>query len=205
MNSRVKLYGRASFLRVAAPERFQGKGDPRYSGNIIFPPKGEDHKKTLSAMRAAAADQWGEAKADAAVKALLKANKVALVDGDTKPDLAGYPGNMIVQAHAKPTSPPTLVASENGVNVALDRETQTKIYSGCYVYGIIDFWAQDNQWGKRINATLCGLQFVKDGEPFSGGRPAGTDDFEVVDEEPGMPGFDDDDGGEDQPEDDLDF
>lgn len=177
---RVKLFGRTSFLRIAKPEKFQGTGEPRFSGNLILESNGPDHKKALAAMRAAAAEKWGEDKAEAAMKSLIKAQKTALVDGDTKPDLDGYAGNVVVQAHAKANEPPTLVATENGINIALDRETQNRIYSGCYVNAIIEFWAQDNQWGKRINAQLCGLQFVKDGEAFSGGRPAGTDDFDVV-------------------------
>lgn len=192
MKTRIKIQGRASFLRVAKPERFQGTGEPRYSANIIIPTDGEAHKAVLAAMKAAAAEKWGEGKAEKAVASLIKQNKVALVDGDTKGDLAGYEGNMVVQAHAKANEPPTLVASENGMNVTLDRETQTRIYSGCYVNAIVSFWAQDNQWGKRINASLAGLQFVKDGEPFSGGRPAATDDFDVIEDEAAEPALEDD-------------
>lgn len=190
MKTRIKIAGRASFLRVNKPERFQGTGEPRYSANIIIPKDSPAHKACLEAMRAAAAEKWGENKADAAVSSLIKQNKVALVDGDTK-DLDGYEGNMVVQAHAKLAEPPTLVASENGVNVALDRETQTRIYSGCYVNAIVSFWAQDNQWGKRVNAQLAGLQFVRDGEPFSSARPASADDFEVIEDEE-APAFEDD-------------
>jgi len=47
-------------------------------------------------------------------------------------------------------------------------------------------WAQDNQFGKRVNAELLGVQFVRDGEPFGGGKPATPEDFEDLgaDEEP---------------------
>jgi hypothetical protein len=31
---------------------------------------------------------------------------------------------------------------------------------------VISLWAQDNSWGKRINATLLGAQFHSDGEAF---------------------------------------
>ena len=34
---------------------------------------------------------------------------------------------------------------------------------------VIDVWAQNNQYGKRINAQLDGVQFVRDGEPFGEG------------------------------------
>lgn len=182
MTKRVIIQGRAAFLRVDKPERFQGTGDPRYSGNVIIERDSEAYKTVMAAMRAAAADQWGEAKADAAVNGLTKALKTALVDGDTKPDLDGYADHWVVQAHAKANQPPTLVMTQGGQNVRLDRETQTVIYGGCYVNAIIEFWAQDNKWGKRINAQLCGLQFVRDGDPFAGGKPADATDFDTVEE-----------------------
>jgi hypothetical protein len=53
-----------------------------------------------------------------------------------------------------------------------------KPYSGCYVNVSIDVWAQDNKYGKRINAQLKGIQFVRDGDAFGGGAPASPDEFE---------------------------
>jgi hypothetical protein len=46
------------------------------------------------------------------------------------------------------------------------------------VVAIVELWAQDNSWGKRINATLKGVQFYQDGEAFAGGVSASADDFE---------------------------
>lgn len=34
---------------------------------------------------------------------------------------------------------------------------------------MVEFWAQDNNYGKRVNATLLGVQFVRDGAAFAGG------------------------------------
>lgn len=178
--ARVVISGRLAFPILNEPEKFQGTGKPRFSSNIIFDKGGADEKKVMAAMMAAATKQWGQ-KAEAALKALRAGNKTALVDGDSKSDVAGYEGNWVVAAHAKDTAPPRLVISRNGKNETLDRETQTVFYAGCYVNAIIEFWSQDNQYGKRINAQLAGLQFVKHGEPFGGGRPAADDEFEVVD------------------------
>ena len=47
---------------------------------------------------------------------------------------------------------------------------------------LVDFWAQDNQFGKRVNATLTGVQFVRDGDSFGGARVAAADDFDVLDD-----------------------
>ena len=46
-------------------------------------------------------------------------------------------------------------------------ESDNVVYAGCFVNGIISLWAQDNQFGKRINAQLDGVQFVRDGDAFS--------------------------------------
>lgn len=183
MDTRVKVYGRSAFVKVNQPERFQGTGKPRYSASIIMEPDSKGVAKIKKAMKAAAADKWGEKKADSMVNGLFKSNKVALIDGDTKPDVQGFPGNMVIQAHAQENNPPTLVQSVDGENVKLDNATQNVIYSGCYVNAIIEIWAQDNQWGKRLNASLAGLQFVAHGEPFSGGRPASSDDFDVIEDD----------------------
>jgi hypothetical protein len=45
-----------------------------------------------------------------------------------------------------------------------------KPYAGCYVNATVRIWGQDNQYGKRINAALRAVQFVKDGKPFGEGN-----------------------------------
>jgi len=59
-------------------------------------------------------------------------------------------------------------------------ENDNRIYAGCYVNAIVVLWAQNNNYGKRINANLLGVQFVADGSPFGdGGTSAGVDDFDA--------------------------
>ena len=58
------------------------------------------------------------------------------------------------------------------------------VYAGCYVNVLIRPWAQNNKFGKRINANLLAVQFVKDGERFSGiERPDTNEAFDDVSEE----------------------
>ena len=57
------------------------------------------------------------------------------------------------------------------------REEDGRPYGGCYVRAVLDLWAQDNKWGKRINCTLKGVQFIKDGDAFSASTPAQDEDF----------------------------
>ena len=43
---------------------------------------------------------------------------------------------------------------------------------------ILEIYAQDNQFGKRVNASLLGVMFHSDGEAFGGGTTATLDDFD---------------------------
>lgn len=187
---RILLPGRAAFLVVAKPEQFQGQGDPRYSGNLIMEDE-ETIAKARKAMMQAARKQWGD-DAPKIMKQLQAGGKTCLVDGNTREDYAGYEGNWIIQCNAPANQPPKLVRTEGGRNVELDRATQSAIYAGCYVNFLVEFWGQDNKWGKRLNAQLCGIQFVRNGDPFGGGKPADLDEFETIEGGDDSAGFGDD-------------
>lgn len=176
--TRVMLTGvRLAFPVLEKAEQFQGQGERRFSGTLLFEPNSENHQRLIKAFRAAAAEKWGEAKADAAVKGLSGTGKTAMYDGDTKADkYDGFEGMMALSAHSKEGAPPTLLDGQKNV---LPRNTGV-IYAGCYVNASVEIWAQDNQFGKRLNAQLRGLQFAKDGDSFSAARPASTDEFGVV-------------------------
>lgn len=62
-------------------------------------------------------------------------------------------------------------------------EADDIIYAGCVVNASISFWVQDNQWGKRINGSLEGVQFFGDSGRF--GRPPldATKEFENIEDE----------------------
>lgn len=167
---------RLAFPVLNTPEKFQGTGEPRYSATLLFEKGSPLEQAIADAMRAAAAEKWGENKADNAVKGLRAGLKTALADGDTKSQYDGFEGMMYVSAHSKENAPPILL---DGHRKQLPRNTGL-IYAGCYVNCSIEIWAQDNQYGKRLNAQLRGVQFVRDGDSFAGGRPADSDEFEEV-------------------------
>lgn len=64
-------------------------------------------------------------------------------------------------------------------------------YGGAICSVLINPWYQNNKFGKRINANLRAVLFVKHGEPFGQTR---VDDEEIWDE---VEGDDDDDGFDD--------
>ncbi len=56
------------------------------------------------------------------------------------------------------------------------------IYGGCYVNASITLWVQNNNYGKRVNANLRAIQFVKDGESFGVGSLDASNDFDALDD-----------------------
>jgi hypothetical protein len=87
----------------------------------------------------------------------------------------GYEGMFVIASNNR--TRPTVVDRDLTPLV----EEDGKPYSGCYVNGTITLWSQDNQYGKRVNANLRAVQFVKDGDAF-GVKPADAEDeFDVLD------------------------
>lgn len=186
MTTRITLKGRLAFATIREAEKYQGTGKPRFSGTVLFSKEDTKQlKKAESAMLAAATAKWA-AKGAAFVASLREAQKTALTNGDLKHEYDGFEGHWAVAAHTPENTPMTLV---DRTARKLDKDTQTMIYSGCDVNMIVDFWAQDNEYGKRINAQLSGIQFVADNTPFAGGTAAGSSEFEELDE-PETGGFD---------------
>ena len=169
---------RLAFPQIFVAGTFDGS-DPAFSAAFIFPPNHPAKKQLDDACLAVAKEKWGT-KADAIYKAIVAADKLAIHNGDTKAQYEGYEGNYFVNARNKVR--PT-IRDLDGVT-PLD-EADGKPYGGCFVVAHIELYAQDNKYGKRINATLRGVQFYKDGDAFAGGTPAGDDEFEslAVDEE----------------------
>lgn len=83
----------------------------------------------------------------------------------------------------------SLKASNNKRPLVIDRdksqleEEDGRPYSGCYVNAVIELWVQQNEYGKRINASLLGVQFAKDGESFAGGASGSASDFDDLGED----------------------
>lgn len=175
---------RLAFPNLWEPTTVAGEGKPRYGAALLIPLDHPQMATIKAKIEAVAKDKWKD-KAAAALAGLYKTDKVALHDGDTKPQYDGFAGMMFVSANSQETAPPTVVdQARNPLG-----PKSGKPYAGCYVNASLEFWAQDNQYGKRINCTLRGVQFYKDGDSFSAGRPADADEFEEVTEGAGAEDF----------------
>lgn len=85
-------------------------------------------------------------------------------DGAEKSEIEGYGAGVFFIA-ANSARRPIIVGSARQ-NLA-PGDTQFP-YSGCYVNAKVQFWTQEYMGGKQINTGLVAVQFVRDGEPFSG-------------------------------------
>lgn len=157
----------------------QATGKPKFNCGVLLGPDHPQLAEITAKMKAVATEKW-KAKGDAQYKALEKQDKLALHDGDIKPNYDGYPGNFFLSPSAQDNAQPSFFDQVRN-ELTLD-QARKLIYSGCYVNIRIDLWAQDNQYGQRINAGLRGVQFYKDGDAFSAGRPADSNEFEDVSE-----------------------
>ena len=151
----------------------QGQGKPAFSASFLFPKGHKQFGALEKALGEVATAKWG-AKGNEVLKSLIAGGRVCLRDGNSKPDISGYAGNWFISARS--AAQPLIIDGQRNVLT----QASGKPYSGCYVNARLSLWAQDNAYGKRINAQLTGVQFLRDGEPLSGGGAASVEDFGEV-------------------------
>lgn len=158
---------RLSFLSIFKKAVFEGK-EGKYEGTALLDKNDEaTHKKVMAAIETCKKEN----------KIKCGADKYFIKDGDDS-EYDGYEGHWALKASNNKR--PTVLNTDK---TPLTEEDEV-VYAGCYADVLIEPWAQNNQFGKRINANLLGIRFRKDGAPFSdGGKVASADDFDDVDGE----------------------
>jgi len=171
-------------VRLAFPALFEakavnGEGEPRFSAAFPVDPDSDNAKALKSAIEAVAKEKWG-AKAGAILKELQSKGRVAYKESSLSKDGEVYDGfeDMHTLNASNKVRPLVIDQSKNPLTAQ-----DGKPYAGCYVDVSVELWAQDNSWGKRINAVLRGVQFRSDGDAFAGGIPASADEFEDIAED----------------------
>lgn len=111
----------------------------------------------------------------------VSADKKFIRNGDDS-DREEYAGHWTVSARE---SRRPAVRNQRGELILDEAKIADMIYGGCYCNILIRPWYQDGQkvgkgYGKRVNAGLVGVQFVRDGEPFGEARIDDTDAWEDV-------------------------
>lgn len=172
----VKLSNvRLAFPQIFEAKPFQGAGHPSFTAMLLIDPVKQaalidEVKKTMIAV---AKEKWA-GKADSVFASLKGTDKVCLRSGDTKSDYSGFEGMMFLSTRSQ--NRPLVIDRDKSPLTAADGRP----YGGSYVNASIEIWAQDNGFGKRINASLRGLQFYKDGDAFAAGAPADESEFDAV-------------------------
>lgn len=95
-------------------------------------------------------------------------------DGPLKPETEAM---WIVKASENPDRPPKV--RDERTKVMTPAEILKRIYAGAVVNMLIRPWAQNNDFGKKINANLIAVQFVRDGTRIG---EAAIDDDDAWDE-----------------------
>jgi hypothetical protein len=167
-------------VRLAFPQLFEaksvnGEGEPAFSASFLMAPDHPAAKELRDAFEVIGKDKWG-AKWPTVKKEIEAKDRTALHDGDTKAGYAGFEGHLFVSARNK--SRPLVIDRDKTPLTSADGRP----YAGCFVNASVELWAQDNNFGKRINASLRGVQFFKDGDAFSGGGAASDDEFDSVED-----------------------
>ncbi len=147
---------RLSFPSLFQTATFGGEDTGKYEATFILDK--QEHAagiKEIESVIAAITKEAFKGKA-------LPPDRLCLKDGDDT-DRDEFFSKMTIKASTK-KRPLTLNRDKTPVI-----ESDEVFYAGCYVNGIIALWPQDNQYGKRINASLEGVMFSAHGEPFGGG------------------------------------
>ena len=126
----------------------------------------------------------------------LKPDRVALRDGDLE-DWDGYEGHFYLAANS--ARKPQIITNRKDKDgwIPAQEGAPGAPYSGCFVNALVRLWVQNNEHGKRLNASLEIVQFLRDGEAFGAAPVDPNEKFgdDMVGDEGGI--GDDDDSDDD--------
>lgn len=182
----ITVYGRLSYFY--GYEGYEGTDDNgkktiSYPTHVIMEPGSPDVQRVSDLIRKVAGEAWQD-KAGDILKQLKAQDRLCLHNGDvTKAGEGPYAGRKYVSCGGKKR--PRIIATRGGVNVDVPPGQPDSPYSGAWGNVMFSVWAQGangspSKFGKRINAQVMGIQFVKRDEAFGGGRTSSPDEFPTV-------------------------
>lgn len=165
---------RLSFPRLWEPKAFQEGQKARYEATFLLDPSDKVHQATIESISNVVSELAAEAYPNAKEREkFLKVYKSSFGPAeDLDKDYDGYEGMFVLPSHN--TQAPVVIDKDKSPL----GEGSGRPYAGCYVNGSVSFWLQDNQYGKRINVNLRGVQFVEDGEAFGAGSVNADEEFD---------------------------
>lgn len=171
---------RLSFPALHEPSEMEGEdGTIRrfYKANFLIPKDGDEFKNVAAIKKAsneAKAKKWGSNEKE---WPKLKPDRICLRDGDLE-NWDGYAGMLYLSANSPVDRKPQVLTNRKDKDKkwiralpGMDRNP----YAGCYVNALVRLWVQDNKQGKRLNASVEVVQFLRDGDAF-GAAPVNADE-----------------------------
>ncbi len=167
-----------ALFKAKAFGKGKGEGEPAYSAEFLIPKDTSLGKKLIDRIEDAIEEakyvKWGD---DKKKWPKISKDKPFFKDGDD-PDYARDETEGMMICSARNKKKPRVL----GIDKEDIYEEDGIIYGGCYVDAIVRVWAQDNDYGKRVNCSLEAVRFRRDGEPF-GAAPVDPDEFEDIEDE----------------------
>lgn len=179
-NTKVRIGEvRLSYCHLFQPEAVADGGEKKYSVSIIIP---KSNTKLVAEIKAAieAAAAAGISKFGGRRPANLK---TPLRDGDLeRADDDAYADAWFINASSKVKPGVVKVMNVQGEKklVLVDVTNEEEVYSGCYGYVSVNFFAYNNAGNKGVTAGLNNVLKTKDGT-FLGGRTSAQTDFGDMD------------------------
>ncbi len=171
---------RASYPHIGTP--YQGKeGKPRY-GVVGLMPKGKAYRAAKDLIR------------DEINRIVREQNKGKDIAGKNKfirdGDESGreeYEGMFEIHAGENPPRRPSARSNVRDPKTGKPKvlspaEADEMIFPGCWVNILIRPWWQNNEYGKKVNANLIAVQYVRSDESFGQGRVSEDDIDQTFDE-----------------------
>jgi hypothetical protein len=163
---------RLSFPSLFNTSKFGGADTGKYEATFILDKK--THKAVIADIIKVI-----DALSKEELKSKVPSDKLCLKDGDEM-GRDEYQGMYTLKASTKKR--PLVIGRDQSPIT----ESDNAVYAGCYVNAIVTIWAQNNQFGKRINAQLDGVQFNRNGEPFGDGAVTVNEFDAFADEDEGF-------------------
>lgn len=164
---------RLAFPDLYVPTAMKEGQQKQYGSTFLIPQDSDLDKQVQKTIKAVAEAKWGDEAEDILEMIEDDTQLCGYISGDHKKKrkLDGFSGNMALSAKNK-LRPPVLDAQG-----AATTEDDGIVYAGCYVNAKVEIWAQSNEHGKAIRASLLGVVFHSKGDAFGGGRVADVDDL----------------------------